>query len=92
VIRRRYVTAFTAVFLLALVVGRSFTGLGHLVAWALGLALALLAHRARPAGPVVPDGPVAPAGPVVPRSVVALEDHPNDLDVEDGEAPELDGQ
>jgi hypothetical protein len=53
-IRRWYLTALTAGLVLALVVGRSFTDLGHLVAWSLGLALALLVHRARTAGPARP--------------------------------------
>ena len=48
-IRRWYVVVFTAGFVLALVAGRSFTDLGHLVAWSLGLALALLVHRAQTA-------------------------------------------
>ena len=49
--RRWYLAAFTAGFVLALVAGRSFTDLGHLIAWILGLALALLVHRARTAVP-----------------------------------------
>jgi hypothetical protein len=81
VTRRWYLTALTAGFVLALVAGRSFTDLGHLVAWSLGLALALLVHRARTA---------VPAGPATGGSVMALEDHPDDLDVEDDEAPHLD--
>jgi hypothetical protein len=55
--RRRtagYTVGLSAVFLVALIVGRSFTDLGHACAWVIGLGLAVLVHRAQRA-------PLAPA-------------------------------
>jgi hypothetical protein len=49
--RRWYVIGFTAFFVAAVFLGRSFTDLGHLFAWLLGLALAALVSRARRLGP-----------------------------------------
>lgn len=44
--RRRFVAGGTAAFVALLVVSRTFTDLGHLVAWSVGLALALLVRQA----------------------------------------------
>jgi len=54
--RRRWYVAALSLFLVgSLLLARSFTDLGHLVAWALGLGLALLASQAgRAAGSVAP--------------------------------------
>lgn len=45
--RAWYVAGLTAAFVVALVVWRGFTDLGHLSAWAIGLGLALLVHQAQ---------------------------------------------
>ena len=49
--RRWYISGFTADFVAAFLLSRSFTDLGHLFAWLLGLALAALVSRARRLGP-----------------------------------------
>jgi hypothetical protein len=51
--RRWFVLVGSLAALGALVVDRSFTDLGHLVAWLIGLALAVLVTRAREQPPVV---------------------------------------
>jgi hypothetical protein len=50
-----YTAGWSAAFVVALVVGRSFTDLGHACAWSIGLGLAVLVHRAQRI-------PLAPAG------------------------------
>jgi hypothetical protein len=42
-----YTAGLSAVFLVALIVGRSLTDLGHACAWAIGLGLAVLVYRAQ---------------------------------------------
>jgi hypothetical protein len=49
----RYALGFSVALATALIVSRSFTSLGHLCAWTIGLALAVLVQRAQRLG----DGP-----------------------------------
>jgi hypothetical protein len=58
--RRWFVATLTVILVWALVLDRSFTDVGHLVAWLVGLALALLVARARGA---VPSPPGVSGGP-----------------------------
>jgi hypothetical protein len=45
--RSWYVMSFTVGFAVTLIIGRGFTDLGHVSAWAIGLGLAVLVHRAQ---------------------------------------------
>jgi hypothetical protein len=91
-VRGRYVAALSAFFMVLLMIGRSFTDLGHLVAWTIGLSVALIVTRALDA-----DGGTDQAPPAGDRSrpvgsMVPLGDHLDDLQADQGETPELEGK
>ncbi len=64
--RRRYLAGSAVVMAVQLVLVQGFTALGHLVAWVVGLGLAVPVHRA--AGSPGPAGSHDPADGTTPRS------------------------